>query len=913
MEVKDLLGNEEMLTGFKGLNRERSVNGEKLLSFTLFSCDSNVHSFPMVNEESQITFKDEYYIVKKINRKPVANTYYKEVMCIHKFYCDFIDQYIYSLHTRSFTFFDILELIFTNSGYTYEIVGTFNAEAFENFGDENKLSLFQTVLNRYGAEFEIINNTKIRLSRKIGDKTDFQFRYGYNIKALDEQIDTRNLSTYIEGYGAEGITTTYESPNSTVFGKRHAKSVRDERFTSVQTLTDHLTEVLQDEPLVSITLDFVDMRKAGYPFDVPSEGNEVYLIYEPMNIDLTVRLVKINEVFDEKENVLSTSITLGNLRKSMAQVVANLGDVSKRFKDIVDQNGKIRFSVLDEAVQTATNALTSAQTELEFENGIIARSKVDPNHIVFLNSKGLGISKNNGQTFTEAITSEGFVLSAGAIGTLAADHIIVGDGRPIDDFALAEAQDGKDAKSLTDVWKYPNTVYINGGQIYANSVGANQIKTSELIVGDNITMGPNAVIQWNNVKSKPTIPSTASDVGALPAGTTADQIGGITVNNPRFTYIDQNGVYTHTVQAAQIIGDLFRVGNGATTTKLEFYTRDNDSHHIISNQAAGFRIESSGSLSLKASDINGIIAKTIFKAEKGVAVASTGTFQSDGNSVFNARADFYADVNFRSGGSFACSKPAVFYNGIEIGASSRLTVYGASDFYGTTTIASGYQLNVNGNAYFSNTVQLAGGANVYGSIGSTGSISADESMNAGNGAFGYFRHRSNTGTYMRLGDDGFTYYINGVYKNRNSSIPKNRLDPDVDENGKYVVNEKSFIASSVASMQPALQDFIKFEANGKTKVYLNEKFKNFINWYEVFARGGEVLEINQDHFIIDGNGPVTCLIIGVENRKEGIRGYEIGYEVLDVNGSLEEVEGWSQSKEQTDIAVYEQPVLEQIL
>src|SRR5690606_16007426 len=42
------------------------------------------------------------------------------------------------------------------------------------------------------------------------------------------------------------------------------------------------------------------------------------------------------------------------------------------------------------------------------------------------NSAGLGISKDGGQTFQEAITADGFVLSVGAVGRLAANHIQIG-------------------------------------------------------------------------------------------------------------------------------------------------------------------------------------------------------------------------------------------------------------------------------------------------------------------------------------------------------------------------------------------------------------------------------------------------------------------------------------------------------
>src|SRR5699024_2452835 len=101
-------------------------------------------------------------------------------------------------------------------------------------------------------------------------------------------------------------------------------------------------------------------------------------------------------------------------------------NIQKQLDGIITDDGLIRYSVLDEAVRIATESLQSAQTELEFNNGIIAREKGDPNRLVLLNSKGIGISDDGGNAFREAITADGFVLTAGAIGRLSANHIQIG-------------------------------------------------------------------------------------------------------------------------------------------------------------------------------------------------------------------------------------------------------------------------------------------------------------------------------------------------------------------------------------------------------------------------------------------------------------------------------------------------------
>lgn len=427
--LTDISGNKEALTDFKGLKRQRGVNGEKSISFMSFLTLNSIHAFPLVQEQSIVELDGEPYVIKRLNKKPIGATYYKEVTCIHKFFDDMRNKQMYTSFTKSFTFNDILTEVFRNTGYNFQIEGTFAAQQWDNFGKKNRLALFQDVLSRYQSEFEIDGNL-IRLKKKVGRSSiDFQLRYNHNIKTLNEEVNTNNLATYIKGYGKRDdkgnpiITAEYTSPNANIFGKIEAQPIDDERYTTQTGLEDALVEALIDEPEVSITVDFVDLRKVGYPYEIPSEGDEVYLIHEPMGINLKVRIMQIDEELDANLEVVRTSITLANLRKSAIDV---LFDANKSIRDIIDGNGNVKYSVLDDAVKRATEALKSAETELTFENGIIARSKIDPNFLVLLNSAGLGISNDGGQTFKEAITGEGFVLSAGAIGRLKADNISVG-------------------------------------------------------------------------------------------------------------------------------------------------------------------------------------------------------------------------------------------------------------------------------------------------------------------------------------------------------------------------------------------------------------------------------------------------------------------------------------------------------
>ncbi|WP_419955947.1 phage tail protein [Neobacillus niacini] len=493
--ITDIAGNTEMLTGYKPLKRYRSVSGEKTLSFLIMPTEQNQHSIEMVQEESVLEFKGDTYRIKQAREKPRGNTYIKEVVAINTLF-DLVDDHIYEVRTQSMTFQMFLQFVFAGTPYTWDIVDTFYAQDWENFGDDNRLSLFQEGLKRYGSEFTL-NGTHFTFKRKIGNAMDFQFRYNYNIKTLNKSVNTNNLSTYIKGFGKQNedgtyvVQSEYTSPNVAKFGIRHAKPVRDERYATLEGLNERLIAELKDTPDVSITIDFADMRRAGFPFDVPNEGDDTYLIYEPMGIDVEARIIDITEEFTENSDYpIKTDVTLSNLRNRMIDQFEEFSRTQKTVDGIMDGSRRIPFNALDEAVKRATAALQSAETELTFENGIIARDKNNPNFLVLFNSNGIGISRDGGQTFKEALTSEGFVASAGVIGQFEANNIQIGadttfaDGYNPKEIIVASKNMMQNSGNFvgTDYWA------LNGGTVLevVSDNGRNILHCKGSIMGSNV-------------------------------------------------------------------------------------------------------------------------------------------------------------------------------------------------------------------------------------------------------------------------------------------------------------------------------------------------------------------------------------------------------------------------------------------
>jgi uncharacterized protein YjbI with pentapeptide repeats len=128
-------------------------------------------------------------------------------------------------------------------------------------------------------------------------------------------------------------------------------------------------------------------------------------------------------------------------------------------------------------------------------------------------------------------------------------------------------------------------VYIQNGFIHnltsdniaAASISADRIKTTELVVGDNIAMGPNAYISWSgvtgtgkpadnatkNTASSGTTPhaspqagdtwfNTSTSDGTYFARTGYSYNGSAWIPVGRGTYIDSNGIYTGTLTATQV-------------------------------------------------------------------------------------------------------------------------------------------------------------------------------------------------------------------------------------------------------------------------------------------------------------------------------------------------------------------------
>lgn len=433
LAITDLTGETRLLTGVKQVNHSRKVNGEKTITFLAVPNENNKNAFDTVTNESIVTFENEPYVIKKVQEKSVGNTYLKSVEAVHQFFNEMINSFQYDLHTGSQTFFAALTRVFQPTPYTFSIEDTFTAETFENFGRDSCLSLFKNVLERYQAEFEVVGY-QVYLKRKIGEDTGFQLRWKHNIKAIDKEVDTQDLSTVIKGFGGkpseEGVYPIQREYRSNVdrFGEKHAAAVYDESTSTAAGMDAKLKRTLVDEPQLSITVDIATVEG-----DVKNEGDRGFIIYEPMNIEVAARAVELAETYEiinKKWRVVKTAVTLSNFKNRLSDTITRFGQTTKKVDRLFNGTETLPFSVLPEAMRIAAEAINNSLTEVQYPagQGIVLQ---DPNNkllMVRLTSAGIGLSTDGGVTYRSALTGAGIVTNELVAGIIRTNNIqIVGE------------------------------------------------------------------------------------------------------------------------------------------------------------------------------------------------------------------------------------------------------------------------------------------------------------------------------------------------------------------------------------------------------------------------------------------------------------------------------------------------------
>ncbi|MGE6550803.1 phage tail protein [Bacillus mycoides] len=377
--IRSVSGLEEMLTHSK-VSRKDNVNGEKLIDARIIKTVSNEHAYSLIYNENTLIYEDEEYIIKKLNEKTIGNSVVRTCKAIHRVFDDLKGNHIYEQISGTFRLDKLLEFALKGTGYKI-IIYDHNLPLsvnVDNFGDDNSLNLFKDVLGKFGAEFEV-QGKEITVIKEVGTYTDEQFRYFFNIKEPSQDIDTTSFATYIRGYGKKNeggsyvVTAEYTSPLAKVYGIKHAKPVRDDRYTDYASLMERITRELNDSIDISVQLTAVEAETLGWQYK--NKGDYVWCIIDPFDLDVRIRVVEIEEFSDRKK---STVYTLGTIKRKASNQMAAL-KVSQQAvkKDIGDT--KVTVIQTQQAVEqvrqdvsTTTGGLQEIKTSIETTNKTVS-------------------------------------------------------------------------------------------------------------------------------------------------------------------------------------------------------------------------------------------------------------------------------------------------------------------------------------------------------------------------------------------------------------------------------------------------------------------------------------------------------------------------------------------------------------
>lgn len=240
---------------------------------------------------------------------------------VHAFIYDFKASRIYDTYTQYFALENILGLIFDDTGYQFEVSGDtqYYVEHFQNFGNKDKMALFNQVLDRWGLEFHV-RGTTVFISDARGEETTRQFRYKMNITNSKVNLDVSEGATYIRGFFGRKPEPEDENQTDTSFeremthaladtyGIRHAAPYSNQNITTVETADAYLKQRLEDTWKLSIEIDVIDLGAN----ETVSVGDVVWAIDERLDLKFKTRIVELVSHYNADDEIYKQVAILGN-------------------------------------------------------------------------------------------------------------------------------------------------------------------------------------------------------------------------------------------------------------------------------------------------------------------------------------------------------------------------------------------------------------------------------------------------------------------------------------------------------------------------------------------------------------------------------------------------------------------------
>ncbi|MEE6709392.1 phage tail protein [Lacticaseibacillus paracasei] len=394
------------------IEKTDAVNGEKSLSGTIyFGQDVKAN----IAKGWTLSFLDEEYVVVTYTKNDKENTV--AFSAVQAFFYKMSKTGFYEKWNGSHPFASYLDALFAGTGYTYDNTASVAAFEKQDWGMSDRLSLFNDIIDQASVEFSV-EGTVVHVVPAMGSDLSTIVRKKFNLDTAEIQTDNTSFATYGRGYGAyskpndttsKRLEVEYKSPLYNYyypkFGAIEAVPVADERYTIAENLLAAVKEKVDKSWAISLTLNLVDLQSVGYKYAMANPGDYITVIDESLNFSDKVRIIKVTSDYDIRGTRTKTEVECGSLSFAEQQKTSQ-----STLSNVAAGKIPVPNEWLTSQVQLATNSLLAARTELKFtDQGIIAIDKSDANKVVILNSAGLGVSTDGGQTFKSAITADGVV------------------------------------------------------------------------------------------------------------------------------------------------------------------------------------------------------------------------------------------------------------------------------------------------------------------------------------------------------------------------------------------------------------------------------------------------------------------------------------------------------------------------
>lgn len=406
-----------------------------------------------------------------------------EAAVIHKLKTTIINGY----YTGSRTFSSYFSTISNHSEVSIYPMTDRPAFGWDKFGlGAQAITEFTRGVNNYGVTYVIKSENIIELHDKIGREAPYVIKNAMNSDGFHLEIDNSNEKTIISGYAnyteqdgdnfykAAKLKKTYRSPKADLIGEKFHEDYSNMNIKDEDLLMQKLKEKIESSIVITLKTKFYRLKE--YPFAVPKIGDNVTVQDESIDLNTKARIIKLVTYFDAYQNIYDYDIEFGNLDIGKRNRVTAEG-VSRAVNDIQEGRSPIRLSAFDEYAALAIKDMKRAQTEIIIgssengQDGILLLEKNDPSRGVWLNSRGIVLSKDAFQTAEVAINADGINATTIRTGTMMADRIMGGILRDFWGNFEWNLNTGKFyIGNSTLVYKNPGNAIVHGNQNKASGI-----------------------------------------------------------------------------------------------------------------------------------------------------------------------------------------------------------------------------------------------------------------------------------------------------------------------------------------------------------------------------------------------------------------------------------------------------------